>query len=61
MLKQIKDCTIDEVMDYIENKTQNYDVRDVSINTDRSVTVEYWNNRGELKYLELEADKKIRR
>lgn len=59
-LVKIEDCTINQIMDYIENKLENYDIKAVYINEDRSVYVEYWNNRAESRDLELNHDRRIR-
>lgn len=59
-LVKIEDCTINQIMDYIENKLQNYSIKNIYINEDRSVYVEYWNNRAESKDLELKHDRRIR-
>lgn len=60
MLKQIKDCSIEQVNDYVKNKLSEYDIVAVYINEDDSVVAEYWNKRGEKAELELEATKRIR-
>lgn len=59
-LVKIEDCTINQIMDYIDKKLENYSEMGIYIEEDRSVTAEYWNNRGERKYLELNHDRKIR-
>ena len=59
-LVKIEDCTINQIMDYIDNKLENYSEIGVYIEEDRSVTAEYWNNRGERSYLELKHDRRIR-
>lgn len=62
MLKQIKDCTIEQVRDYIDNKLSpsGFDIRSVSIDNDYTVVVEYYSKRGEPKSLILPYNKNIR-
>ena len=60
MLKQIKDCSIEQVNNYVKNKLSEYDLIAMYINEDNSIYAEYWNKRGERSSLELGATKKIR-
>ena len=59
-LIKVKDCSIEQIVDYVNNKLENYDIIDVSICQDTSVLVEYWNARGEPSDLLLDSQKRIK-